>query len=178
MMTNHQRARMRAQHQAPLTRAQITAYKQTGIPMSEEKAVAHLMSQLSLEQLRDLNAKCADIKASAVIKKAKATSAASPFAAACGGYADTGADFLSSNFAALQGLPSTSIDQIQSEAQIAADAELMDFISAMLRSPWTKAAAAVLAIAAMLLIYGCGGIDHSAADDEIKPALYTSKVQS
>lgn len=169
---------MRAQHQAPLTRAQVAAYRQTGIPMSEEKAVAHLISQLGLEQLRSLNAKCADIKASAAIEKAKAASAASPFAAACGGYADTGADTLDSNFANLRDLPEPlrSTSALQADAIARTDAELSAFVGSILRSPWTKLVAGLLAVAATAVVIGCSGSDEPLAAEHT-PAIYQPRTK-
>jgi hypothetical protein len=156
-----------------LTPLQIQAYLQTGICMTQQQAHQHLLQQLTLQQLRDLHASTAKAAASTAIRKAQATAGtASAFAGVCGGYADTGADMLDSNFAALRSLPPAEVDQIASEARMQADAELAAYTSAVLRSPWTKAALCALAIAALFALTGCGGSDQPA---DLEPAIYTTK---
>jgi hypothetical protein len=142
-----------------LTPLQIQAYLHTGIRMTQQEAHTHL-----LQQLRDLNATTAP--------KAPTNSA---FAAACGGYADTGADMLDSNFASLRDLPPTNLDQIASEARMQADAELAAYTSQVLRSPWTKAALFILAAAALFAFAGCGGRDT--AEEELVPAIYQPRAK-
>lgn len=148
-----------------LTPLQIQAYLHTGIRMTQQEAHTHLLKHLSLQQLRDLHATTAP--------KAPTNSA---FAGVCGGYADTGADMLDSNFASLRDLPPTNLDQIASEARVQADAELAAYTSQVLRSPWTKAALFILAAAALFALAGCGGRDT--AEEEPAPAIYQPRARS
>jgi hypothetical protein len=148
-----------------LTPLQIQAYLHTGIRMTQQEAHTHLLKHLSLQQLRDLHA-----------TTAPKTPTNSAFAGACGGYADTGADMLDSNFAALRDLPPTNVDQIASEARMQADAELAAYTSAVLRSPWTKAALCALAIACGFALTGCGGRDTD--QDELAPAIYQPRAKA
>jgi hypothetical protein len=134
--------------------------------MSDQEATAHLLAQLSLQQLRDLHAGHIASHPAAATPARKC----SAFAAPSCGYADTGADMLDSNFANLRDLPSASLDQIQRKAQITTDAELIERLGAVLRSRWTKAAALGLACTVtLLLLTGCGGGDDH--DDRFEPAL-------
>lgn len=168
-MSNAQHWALNKQPTAPadLTAVQKLAYRQTGVPMSDQDATSHLLAQLSLQQLRDLHASHTAGNTTAASTAATRSSA---FAAPSCGYADTGADALDSNFASLRDLPPTSIDQIQREAQIATDAELLDYIGTVLRNRWTKAAALLLACAVTLLVMtDCSG-DHR-EEGSFSPAL-------
>ncbi|MEY4906706.1 MAG: hypothetical protein RL260_424 [Pseudomonadota bacterium] len=157
-----------------LTNSQVAAYLQTGLQMTDVEAHQHLLQQLSLEQLRDLHALTAQTAARGVIAKAKSDATQkSVFAGVCGGYADTGADMLESNFSTLSELPTPTRLQVEDEARLQTDAELAAFIGAVLRSPWTNAAICTLAVAALFALTGCGGSDQPA---DLEPAIYTTKT--
>lgn len=115
-----------------LTPAQLSAYRMTGTPMSDTEATAYLLSQLSTPQLRALHAHHFP---------------------------------LDSNSATLRDMPEQQIAALEqeiaalehrAEARARTDAELGEFVRAVLRSGWTKAAAAALAITVtILMLTGC-----------------------
>lgn len=167
MASTTQRATTALDH-TKLTPLQIQAYLHTGIRMTQQEAHTHLLKHLSLQQLRDLHATTAP-----TAPKAPTNSA---FAGVCGGYADTGADMLDSNFAALRDLPTINVDQIASEARMQADADLAAYTSAVLRSPWTKAVLFVLFAATLFAFAGCGG--RETAEEELAPAIYQPRTKA
>lgn len=174
MATMHQRTLTRTQQQQQgdaLTSAQLSAYRQTGTPMSDTEATAYLLSQLSTQQLRDLHSKHVAARGPAPKPQQRQAAQASAFMAPCGGYADTGSDMLDSNFANLRDLPEPlrATSALQADAIARTDGELTEFVGAVLRSRWTKAAAAMLAISVALLLTACGGGDDH--DDHFEPAL-------
>lgn len=146
---------------ADLTPLQKRAFRETGVAMSHTEAHAHLLAQLSLEQLRTL----AETTKPAIRSDRPMPThiTAATFAAPSGSYYDTGADALDSNFATLRDLPAEqrTLTSLEAEAMAATDRELHEFLANVWRSVWTRAALVAIAAAAVLALTGCGGTDHA-----------------